>query len=220
MVRIERVAIILSVSVHLLCARLHSETLPEVKAVIDFISAEERLGALLHYSQSYLDDHNERVVYSGTLYTAIREFTVDGCQVKVRVDVQDRFSGSIAKHNKLSPDRVENTGSLVDDTVHEYDFALNDLAGEGISDYIARPQYLLNGTGFQCEENAKCDLDWIRLTATRPAIEAREIDNGIQYSDVKTPAIALPVSGASSARSGAKLFRDAARACSEKHGAE
>jgi hypothetical protein len=220
MVRIKRVAVILSISIHLLCARLHSETLPEVKAIVGFTSAEERLGALLHYSQSYVDDQNERVIYSGTLYTAIRQFAVDGCEVKIRVAVQDRFSGSLTKHKMLSADRVVSTGSLVDDTVHEYDFALNDLEGEGISDYVARPQDLLNGTGFQCEENSKCEIEWIRLVAKGPAIGAREIDNGIQYSDVKLAAIALPVSGVDSARGGAKLFRDAARACSGKHGSE
>jgi hypothetical protein len=214
MVLIKYGSLLLSVFVLLLCPRLHAETLPEIKAVIDFVSVEERLGALLHYSQTYLDDQHERVTYRGTLYTAIRQLTVDGCEVKVRVVVQDRFSGSIAKHKKLSPDRLENTGSLVDDTVHEYDFALNDLEREGISDYLARPQDLLNGTGFQCEENSKCAMEWIRITAKGQAIRAREIDNGIQSSDVTLPAIALPVSGIGSASSGAKLFRHAAWACS------
>jgi hypothetical protein len=152
MVLIKYGSLLLSVFVLLLCPRLHAETLPEIKAVIDFVSVGERLGALLHYSQTYLDDQHERVTYRGTLYTAIRQLTVDGCEVKVRVVVQDRFSGSIAKHKKLSPDRLEHTGFLVDDTVHEYDFALNDLEREGISDFLARPQDLLNGTGFQCDE--------------------------------------------------------------------
>src|ERR1700744_373651 len=168
-----------------LLAGLASEHSPaaehlEVKAVADFIAGEQnRLGGLLHYSQAYFDDHHEHVDYHGTLYTAMRRFESAGGQVEIQVVVQDRFSGTVTKHKRLSADAVQPTGPLVDDTVRVYDFALEDLQADKISDYAARPDNLLNGTGFRCEEDTNCGLEWIRLTATNKLIRAREIENGI-----------------------------------------
>jgi hypothetical protein len=40
---------------------------PEGGELLDFIASEQQRGSVLTYSQSYVDDQNERASYNGTL---------------------------------------------------------------------------------------------------------------------------------------------------------
>ena len=76
-----------------------SRVTPESGDLVSFIATEQQRGSVLTYTQSYTDDQNERVSYAGTLYTGIRLFKLDECQVIARVAVEDRFSGRIGHRN-------------------------------------------------------------------------------------------------------------------------
>jgi hypothetical protein len=212
-VSVKRGVIIWSLFITLLCPELHSEITSEAKALIDFISAEEQQGALLTYTQSYANAHNERGFYTGTLYTGIRRFSLDGCKVTVSIVSQNRSTGVISTRKSFRADRVENTGLLVHDVVLEYRFALDELAEKEIQSFAARPSQLRSGTKFECEWNAKCELPWIRLTSTSRAIQIGRKDDGFQYPSTTVTTVALPMAAGDSAARGAKLFKDAVRAC-------
>src|ERR1700733_6496879 len=87
----------------------NAQMTPEGGALLDFIASEQQHGSVLTYSQSYVDDENERVSYSGTLYAGIHLFKLDDCKVMARVAVQDRYSGAI-EHRSLGRVRLEQTG--------------------------------------------------------------------------------------------------------------
>jgi hypothetical protein len=83
---------------------------------VSFIATEQQRGSVLTYTQSYTEDQNERASYAGTLYTGIRLFKLDECQMIARVAVDARFSGRI-EHRNLGRVHFESTGELTDDTV-------------------------------------------------------------------------------------------------------
>jgi hypothetical protein len=72
-------------------ANLYSQMSSEGGALLEFIASEQQHGSVLTYSQSYIDDQNERVSYTGTLYTGIQLFKLDGCNVMARVRSQERI---------------------------------------------------------------------------------------------------------------------------------
>ena len=107
-----------------------AQTTPEGGELLKFIASEQQRGSVLTYSQSYVDDQNERVSYNGTLYAGIHLFKLEECKVTARVAVEDRYSGAI-EHRGLGRVRLEPTGELKDDTVYEYRFNLGDLSADG-----------------------------------------------------------------------------------------
>ena len=134
-----------------------AQTTPEGGELLKFIASEQQRGSVLTYSQSYVDDQNERVSYNGTLYAGIHLFKLDECKVTARVAIEDRYSGAI-EHRSLGRVRLEHTGELKDDTVYEYRFNLGDLSADGVHALRAIPAQLNINTRVQCEEDRSCTL--------------------------------------------------------------
>jgi hypothetical protein len=186
---------------------------PESGDLVSFIATEQQHGSVLTYTQSYTDDQNERVSYAGTLYTGIRLFKLDECQMMARVAVEDRFSGRI-EHRTLGRIHFESTGELTDDTVYEYRLSLRDLSPDGIRELRAVPAEMNIKTTFRCEEDSFCNLYWVHVTAPDKKISETRTVNGIQNLDTKATSIVLPMASQELAVQGAKLFSAAIRACS------
>jgi hypothetical protein len=203
----------LAIMIFLFPIQLWPQVLPEGGALLDFVASERQRGAVLTYSQSYLDDQHEKVSYTGTLYTGIRFFKLDGCDVDARVAVEDRFSGAILHKSALGRVHIEQTGDLTDDTVYEYRFSLGKLNANGIHDLRAIPAQFASNTSFHCEEDLSCHLSWVRITSRDQEIgETRTVD-GIQDIDSRVSSIALPMASPEIAVNAAKLFAGAAQAC-------
>ena len=197
-----------------LCSRLvESQVTPESGDLQSFIASEHQRGSVLTYTQSYTDDQNERVSYAGTLYTGIRLFKLDECQMIARVAVEDRFSGRIG-HRSLGRVHYESTGQLTDDTVYEYRLSLRDLSPDGIQELRAVPAEMNINTTFRCEEDRFCNMYWIHITAPNNKITETRTVNSIQNLDTKATSIVLPMASQELAVQGAKRFRAAIRACS------
>jgi hypothetical protein len=186
---------------------------PEGGALLNFIASEQQHGSVLTYSQSYVDDENERVSYNGTLYAGIHLFKLDECKVMARVTVQDRYSGAI-EHKKLGRVRLEQTGELVDDSVYEYRFSLSELLPDAVHALGAVPGQLNINTSVRCEEDRSCKLSWIQVTAPNGEIAETRTVNGIQNLDSKASSVVLPMASLEAAAQAAKLFSLAIRACS------
>jgi hypothetical protein len=183
---------------------------------VSFIATEQQRGSVLTYTQSYTDDQKERVSYAGTLYTGIRFFKLDECQMIARVAVEDRFSGRI-EHRNFGRLHFEPTGELTDDNVYEYRLSLRDLSPDGIQDLRAVPAEMNINTTFRCEEDGSCNLYWVHITASGNKIAKTRTVNGIQNLDTKATSIVLPMASQEFAVQGAKLFRAAILACSTNH---
>src|SRR5580698_3459527 len=87
----------------LLCLIRNLSSIGQVTAeggeLLSFIAAEQQRGSVLTYTQSYTDDQDERVSYTGTLYTGIQRFDLHDCQMNVRVAFEDRYSGRIGRRS-------------------------------------------------------------------------------------------------------------------------
>jgi hypothetical protein len=208
-----RAVLVLYIIANLPSISLDAQTTPEAGELLKFIASEQQRGSVLTYSQSYVDDQNERVSYSGTLYAGIHLFKIDECKVTARVAVEDRYSGAI-EHRGLGRVRLEQTGELKDDTVYEYRFNLGDLSAGGVRALRAVPGQLNINTRVQCEEDRSCALSWIQITAPNRNIAQTSTVNGIQDVDSRAASMVLPMASSDLADQAAKLFNVAIRACS------
>ncbi len=210
--RLRRAVFVFLIITQLSRANLYSQMSSEGGALLEFIASEQQHGSVLTYSQSYIDDQNERVSYTGTLYTGIQLFKLDGCNVMARVAVEDRFSGAIDHKSGFGRVHTERTGYLTDDTVYEYRFNLAELSG--IDALRAVPAQLNINTSVRCEEDRSCNLSWLRLMAPHGEIAETRTVNGIQDKDSRVTSIVLPMMSPEIAANAAKLFSGAVRACS------
>jgi hypothetical protein len=212
-VQLRRTFFLVAILPFLLRPHLWSQVLPEGGALLDFVASERQRGAVLTYAQSYIDDQHEKVSYTGTLYTGIHLFRLDGCEVVARVNVEDRYSGAILHKSGLGRVHIEQTGDLTDDTVYEYRFSLGKLNAGEIHDLRAIPAQFAGNTSFRCEEDQSCHLSWVRITSRDHEISETRTVDGIQDIDSRVSSIALPMASPEIAANAAKLFAGAAQAC-------
>jgi hypothetical protein len=212
--RLRRVLFVFLITAQVSRTNLYSQMSSEGGALLEFIASEQQHGSVLTYSQSYLDDEHERVSYTGTLYTGIQLFKLDGCNVMARIAVEDRFSGATEHKGGFGRVRTEPTGYLTDDTVYDYRFSLGELSADGIHDLRAVPAQLNINTSVRCEEDRSCNLSWLRIVAPHGAIAETRTVNGIQDKDSRVTSIVLPMMSPEIAANAAKLFSGAVRACS------
>jgi hypothetical protein len=212
-VQLRRTFFLVAILPFLLRPHLWSQVLPEGGALLNFVASERQRGAVLTYAQSYIDDQHEKVSYTGTLYTGIHLFRLEGCEVVARVNVEDRYSGAILHKSGLRRVHIEQTGDLTDDTVYEYRFSLGKLNAGEIHDLRATPAQFAGNTSFRCEEDQSCHLSWVRITSRDHEISETRTVDGVQDIDSRVSSIALPMASPEIAANAAKLFAGAAQAC-------
>jgi hypothetical protein len=215
---VRRAVLVLFIIANLPSIKAHAQMTPEGGELLDFIATEQQRGAVLTYAQSYVDDQNEKVSYSGTLYAGIHHFKLDECKATVRVSIQDRYSGAI-EHRNFGRVHLEQTGELTDNTVYEYRFGLGDVSADAVHALSAVPAQLNVNTTVRCEEDRSCNLSWIQITAPNGKIAESRTVNGIQDVDSKATSIVLPTASLELAAQAAKLFSVAIRACSVSNSA-
>jgi hypothetical protein len=192
---------------------LRSQGLAAGNELLEFFESEQHRFSVLTYSQAYVDDEHEKVLYRGTLYAGIHSFALNGCEVVAHVAVEDRFSGAIQHKIGFGRARYEQTGELTDDTVYEYRFTLNQLNPEEIKNFRARPAEFLTDTNFECEEDRSCNFSWVRLVSRDTEMHESRTVNGIQNLSSNVKSIALPVASPQLAAEAVRVLQGAARAC-------
>ena len=89
---VRRAAFVLFLIANSPAINVDAQTTPEGGELLKFIASEQQRGSVLTYSQSYVDDQNERVSYNGTLYAGIHLFKLEECKVTARspsrIDIQ------------------------------------------------------------------------------------------------------------------------------------
>jgi hypothetical protein len=210
---VRRAIFVLFLIANLSSIKVDAQMTPESGELLKFMATQQQRGSVLTYSQSYVDDQNERVSYNGTLYAGIHLFEINECKVTARVAVEDRYSGAI-EHRSLGRLRLEHTGELKDDTVYEYRFNLAELSADGARTLRAVPPQLNINTRVHCEEEPSCTLSWIQITEQNGKIDQTRTDDGIQDVDSRAASMVLPMPSSELADQAAKLFSAAIHACS------
>jgi hypothetical protein len=171
---------------------LATATTPQ-QDLLRLLNTEKANYSLLTYSQRYLDKDNNPVDYTGTLYLKLESFSLNNCVLTIDIVVQDRYIGTEEKRKhfrKIEPLPLQQSSTYS----YSYRIDLKDTV-ELQADFIeGRPSQLLKNTGFVCKENSGCNLQWLHLKTSNPAIrEKRESDGFMDFQQsVKT--IEIPMS--------------------------
>jgi hypothetical protein len=161
--------------------------------------------ALLTYTQRYFDNDNNPVEYSGTLYSKVESATLSECKLTLNILLQDRFTGteSKLKHFKVIKSRIAPDLSTFR---YSYQLSLKGTPDLQIDSVLARPTQLLKGTGFVCQEDTACRLQWLHLKASQPKFrEIRTVD-GLTDFDQWVSEISIPMPSRESATQSEKYL--------------
>lgn len=161
------------------------------KDLLADVAAEQKRGEYTFYKQSFFDVENRRAVYAGSLYTAINGFAVEGCSLKIEIQLIDSFSGVVGK---------QPTGELQDESRFSIHFLLTREIANGLTVVEARPVELAQATNSACTERRSCSFTWLRVHTAQPAIDEKRITNHLLVFDGPVDHFLLPVSSVQAAK--------------------
>ncbi|HTF66164.1 MAG TPA: hypothetical protein VK638_26100 [Edaphobacter sp.] len=178
------------------------------------LKVETEAYSLLTYSQHYLDHDNQPVEYAGTLYLQIESFVLNDCELKLNVVVQDKYSGTEQQQKHINQAKLSiGQKSFTDRYV--YQLNLKDLEIH-LDSVFARPAQLRNNTGFVCQEDKYCRLQWLHIRTAAPKIRETRISNGFVDFDQPVNEITIPVTSHEVAMQSAKAFESVAASCHQR----
>lgn len=197
-------------------AQSAADTLPPTATtarsdLVRSFQTEKRRGASIFYTQTY-GPHGRRVEFQGSIFGEIQDVKVDGCELKIKSELVDRYSGSIGRQ-------------LVGQTQNEYitsiDFRLTSKMAADLKIIEARPvRQLTVGTNPVCSGDRQCNLTWLKLKADAPVIQMTEItndvadyDGAVKDFDGSVGQFLLPVSSADAGDELIAKMRDFAQSC-------
>jgi hypothetical protein len=126
--------------------------------------------SVLTYKQQYIDDDDENVFYQGTLFVQLSKVSLEGCDLKLSVHVQDRFTGTISKQQALHL-KTADLGQQSETFNYEYLLNLTDLRQLEGQVLLGRPVQIPAHTGYICEEQPSCELTWLDVKLPAPLIK-------------------------------------------------
>jgi hypothetical protein len=178
----------LILSFGLMPAQLHSTSEPSESpeaALLAIAAAEAKRGVYVLYAQTYIDTENKRASYRGSVYGAIQDLKLNGCELKIETTIVDNFSGTVGK----AP-----TGKLQD----SYNYAATFLLTRDIADALtlvqARPAQLGGKTNSVCDDNPSCAFSWLHIQANRKSIKQTTVVNGYLNFDGQADQFHIPLS--------------------------
>ena len=138
--------------------------------LIQSFQAENKRGTSIFYTQAYRL-HGRRVEFHGSIFGEILEVQVDGCELKIKSQLVDLYSGSIG-------------AELVGQTQNRYttsvDFPLTPKMAADLKIVAARPIVQLSeGTNAVCSGGRQCSLTWLKVVSDRRVIHLTEITNDV-----------------------------------------
>jgi hypothetical protein len=168
--------------------------------------------SVLTYKQQYIDDDDENVFYQGTLFVQLSKVSLEGCDLKLSVHVQDRFTGTISKQQALHL-KTADLGQQSETFNYEYLLNLTDLRQLEGQVLLGRPVQIPAHTGYICEEQPSCELTWLDVKLPAPLIkEARERDGVIDFDEM-VKEITIPMSSRQAAQDSAAALQELMAGC-------
>jgi hypothetical protein len=172
--------------------------------------------SVLTYTQRYIDDHNERVVYHGTIFLQLSKVSLNGCDLELSVRVQDKFTGTVTKDGFF---KVETTfiGQTSQTFSYRYLLKLNDLQEVTSTSRNGRPVQLQSKTGYSCDEQAACEISWLEVKVPKALIrETRETDGQLDF-DKTVSEISIPMSSRQAAQAASATLDELVAGCRSNH---
>jgi hypothetical protein len=161
------------------------------KNLLAVFDSEERGGEYTLYTQSFVDKENQRVAYSGSVYGAIKDFSVDRCSISINTVLTDSFAGIVGK---------KQTGKLQDDSQFSIRLLLTRVIANRLGVVEARPVELASATNSVCTERPSCTFTWLRIQTGQPVIRETKLTNHLVVFDGTVDHFLLPVSSAQRAK--------------------
>lgn len=188
---------------------------PGKQDLINILKAEAANFSVLSYSQHYIDSEKETVDYTGRLYLKVDSVSLDGCDLRVNVVVQDRYSGTEETRRAF---RQRKTYISPDFSTSRYSFRLNLATSDTVeaSFVSARPSQLGDHTGFACKEDAFCRLPWVRIKTLKPSIGETIVNDGFMDVNRQVDDVYIPTSSPKSAGDSIASFEKLVAACQVK----
>jgi hypothetical protein len=159
----------------------------EPSALLAAAQAEEKLGTHAFYTQSYIDQENKWASYEGSVFGGLMGLKVDGCELKLDVELQDIFTGTVGK---------KQTGRQVDTYKYTVSFTLTREMADNLALEVAPPSLLGANTHSVCAERRSCSFEWLVLRAPTPIIWESRVLNGFLDVNAATDRFQVPVSTA------------------------
>lgn len=184
----------------------------QIRSSISVFDNEVARWNVLTYEQSYIDDVDERVVYHGTLFVQLSRVSLESCNLKLGVRVQDKFSGTTTKQHALSL-RTTQLGQKTQTYNYTYALRLIDLEGVQATVLNGRPMQIRSGTGYICDENPSCKLTWLDLKLPEALIKETLEVNGFIDFDEEVKEIMIPVSSYQTAQDAESTLRSLIAEC-------
>jgi hypothetical protein len=155
------------------------------------IEAEEKKGAYVFYTQTFIDEENKKVSYRGSIYGAIKTAKLEGCSLAIDVLILDKFSGLVGK---------KQTRDQEDSQLYSVRFTLSSEIANTLELVEARPVQLADGTNTVCVEKPSCAFTWLAIKSKDPAIRERRITNELIDFDGQTDRFLVPMSSSDSGK--------------------
>jgi hypothetical protein len=171
--------------------------------------------SVLTYTQRYIDDHNERVVYHGTLFLQLSKVSLNGCDLELSVRVQDKFTGTVTK---VGFSKVDTTfiGQTSQTFSYRYSMSLKDVQEVIVTALDSRPAQLPSETGYNCDEEPACKISWLDVKLPKALIRATRETDGLVDFDKKVSEIAVPISSRQAAHTAGTTLEELIVACQSK----
>jgi hypothetical protein len=128
---------------------------------------------------------------------------LDGCRLKVDIQIVDKFSGVVGK---------KQTGEQADSQLYSVSLTLTSKIADALELLEARPAQLAGGTHSFCAEKPSCAFTWIAIQAASTPIKESRTTNEFVDFDGHTDHFLIPVSSADAGKALIQRLRALANA--------
>jgi hypothetical protein len=178
------------------------------------LAEEAERWSILTYSQLYIYDKNEPVQYIGTVYLKIASFSLDACDLKISVVVQDKYVGAEEQRQRFSGKTVhKETTPKSDSYRYSYHLSINDIDPVQVRTILTRPAQLLENTRLSCKEERACNLPWLQVVTKKPLISETRVMNGFEDINQMVSQMVIPITSGSVASQLVKVLQNATTGC-------
>ena len=178
------------------------------------LAEEAERWSVLTYSQLYIYGKNEPVQYTGTVYLQIGSFSLEECDLKISVVVQDKYVGTEEQRQRFSGKTVhKETRPKSDSYRYSYHLSIDDIDSAQVRTIQARPTQLLENARLSCKEEKACNLPWLQVVTKKRSISEIRVMNGFEDVNQMVSQMIIPMTSDSVASQLAKVLQNSTTGC-------
>jgi hypothetical protein len=177
------------------------------------LAEETERWSVLTYSQLYIYDKNEPVQYTGTVYLKIDSFSLEECDLKISVVVQDKYVGTEDQRQRFGKTVHKETKPKSDSYRYSYQLRLDEIDPVHVRTVLARPTQLIENTSLSCKEEKACILPWLQVVTRKRSISESRVMNGFEDVNQTVSQMLIPMTSSGVASQLAKILQNSATGC-------